>query len=147
MKLYNFTLQDYEELVDMYYEFTKSVYTKRKIGEKYFFYKTVNEWISSRKNIVIVKKDGIIVGFTMAFINDNGGMTEPVYSAEIAYVKPEYRKTRAGYLLYKNSYNFAIEKELTLVANGLVTNDVSNMIRKHFDMEEMFINFERQYNG
>ena len=38
-----FFLSDYEAVVDMYYDFTREVFTERKIGYKYFFYKTVQE--------------------------------------------------------------------------------------------------------
>jgi hypothetical protein len=147
MRLFDFMLEDYEELVDMYYEFNREVYPDRLIGHRYFYYKTIMEWIHSNKDVIIVKKNGTIVGFSMSFVNDNGGLTETVYSGEMAYVKPEYRKTRAAYLLYRNVSEVAIEKKLTLVANGLATNGVSDMIRKHFDCKEMFTNFERTYNG
>jgi len=143
MKLRKFTIEDYEPVVDMYYEFTKEVYPDRKIGPKYFFYTMVSSWINSSKDIVLAVKGKDIVGFTMSFIEDNSGITEPIYFGELAYVRPEHRKTRAGYLLYNNVSNYAKENNLTLVANGLATNGVSDMIRKHFDCKEMFINFER----
>ncbi len=145
MKLYNFTLPDYEELVDMYYEFTKDVYSERTMGERYFFHKEITSWIANRRDVVIAKKDGTIVGFTMGYADDNSGLTNRVYNGVIAYVKPEYRKTRAAYMLYMNVSERAKDLELTLMANGLVTNGVSDMIEKHFDCKEMFMNFERTY--
>lgn len=144
IQLRKFRLNDYEELVDMYYEFTKEVYQDRKIGPKYFFHKKVSEWINESKDIVMATKDNKVVGFTLAFVDDTSGITEPIYFGEIAFVRPDYRKTRAGYLLYKNVSNYATELNMTLVANGLATNGVSNMIKKHFDCKEMFINFERK---
>lgn len=144
IQLRKFRLDDYKEVVDMYYEFTKEVYPNRKIGPKYFFYKKVSEWINDSKDIILAIHNEGIVGFTLAFIDDTSGITEPIYFGEIAFVRPEHRKTRAGYLLYKNVSNYAKEKELTLVANGLATNGVSDMIEKHFDCKRMFINFERE---
>ena len=143
MTLYSFLLSDFEETVQMYYEFTKEVYPDRKIGEKYFFYKEVMSWVNKQNDVIIVKKDGIAVGFSMAYVDTNSGLTESIYSGVIAYVKPDYRKTRAGYLLYKNVSECANDKKMILMANGLVTNGVSNMIKKHFDCKEMFINLER----
>ena len=144
MKLRNFYLTDFEELVNMYYDFTVEIYPHRKISPKYFFYKAVGEWINSRKDIILAVKDDIIVGFTLAYKDDNGGVTEPIYFGEIAYIKPEYRKTRAAYLMYHNIVSYATEQKLILVANGLATTGVSKMIKKHFDCKEMFVNFEKE---
>ena len=144
MTLHNMLLPDYEEVVDMYYDFTKEVYPERTVGERYFFYKEVESWINNRRDVVIVKKDDTIVGFSLSYVDQNSGLTSPIYNGVIAYVKPEYRKTRAAYLLYKNVSERANDLELTLMANGLVTNGVSNMVKKHFDCKEMFINFERK---
>ena len=142
MTLFDFMITDYEEVVDMYYEFTKEVYPDRQIGYRYFFYKEVMKWINHGNDIVVVKNDNGIVGFSMAYVDDNNGLTEPIYNGVLAYVKPEYRKTRAAYLLYNNVYSLARDKNLIVNANGLVTNGVSDMIKKHFDCKEMFINFE-----
>ena len=147
MVLRKMSLKDYEEVVDMYYNFTKDVYPDRKIGERYFFYKEVMSWINNSRDVILVKKDDITVGFSLSYVDMNGGMTEKIYNGVIAYVKPEYRKTRAAYMLYKNISEYAKDKELTLVANGLATNGVSNMIKKHFDCKEMFVNFERKCNA
>lgn len=145
MTLHRMLLPDFEEIVDMYYNFTKEVYSERTVGERYFFYKEVMHWIEKRRDVIIVKKDDTIVGFSLAHIDNNMGLTNPIYNGIIAYVKPEYRKTRAAYLLYKNMSDFAHEKGLTVTANGLVTNGVSKMIGKHFECKEMFMNFERTY--
>lgn len=147
MTLHRMLLPDFEEVVDMYYEFTKEVYPERTVGERYFFYKEVMQWINNRRDVILAKKDDTIVGFSLGYKDDNLGLTNPVYNGVIAYVKPEYRKTRAAYMLYKNISSLAEERGLTLMANGLVTNGVSNMIKKHFDCKEMFMNFERTYKG
>ena len=148
MNLRRITLEDFEEVVQMYYDFTVEVFgSQRKISPKYFYYKAVIDWINSSKDVIIAEKDSTIVGFSMAYVDDFGGLTEPVYNGEIAYVKPEYRKTRAGYMLYKNVVAYADEIKMTLVANGRVDNGVDKMIEKHFDCKRMFINVERNYNG
>ena len=144
MTLHNFLLSDYEEVVQMYHDFTAEVYPDRKIGQMYFYYKSVIEWIATKKDIVIVKKDDTIVGFTMSYVDANGGLTEPLYQGVIAYVKPDYRNTRAAYLIYKNVSDVANEKKLTLVSSCLVSNGVSDMVQKHFQCEEMFISLERK---
>ena len=146
MKLSNFILPDYEEVVNMYYEFTKEVYPTRKTGERYFFYKEVMYWISNRKNVVIVRKDDIIVGFSMSYIDSGCGLTNETYNGEIAYIKPEYRMTRAAYMLYSNIFERSKELRLTLVVNGNIATGSSDLIEKHSDCKRMNINFERTYN-
>lgn len=147
MRLERFILPYYEEVVNMFYEFTKEIYPERRIGEKYFFYKEVLNWINDGKDIILAKKDDEIAGFSLAYIDENGGLTNTIYHGDIVYVKPQFRKTRAAYLLYKNGADYAEEKGLSVIANGLATTDVAKMIKKHFDCKEMFINFERTYHG
>lgn len=145
MKLREFNLGDYEEVVNMYYEFTIEVFgDKRKISPKYFFYKSVIEWINSNKHIIVVCKDNEICGFSMSYIDECNGLTEPVYNCETCYIKQEFRNTRAAYLLYNNGYSVANDLRLNLLTNGRIRNGVSNMMKKHFDLEEQFINFERK---
>ena len=144
MILRKMMLKDFEEVVDMYYNFTKEIYPKRTIGERYFFYKEVMSWINNNRDVILVEKDGTIAGFSLSYIDMNNGLTETIYNGVIAYVKPEYRKTRAAYMLYRNMSEYAKEQGLTIIANGLATTDVAKMIKKHFECEEMFVNFERR---
>ena len=144
MTLHKFTFDDYEDVVDMYYNFTKDVYPDRKIGYRYFFYKEVMKWVNLSNHIIVAKKGDIAVGFSLSYVDENAGLTNTIYNGVIAYVKPEYRKTKAAYMLYKNVSSKAKEIGLTLMANGLVTNGVSDMIEKHFDCKRMFINYERK---
>lgn len=141
-------MNDFEEVVNMYYEFIKEVFgAKRKVSPKYFFYKEVMHWVNNKRDILLVVKGEDICGFSMCYLDSFNNLTEPVYNAECAYVKPEYRKTRAAYILFKNGYNYAKEKNLNLVTNGRIENGVADMMKKHFKLEEQFINFERINNG
>ena len=143
MQIVEFRLEFYEDVVDMYYSFMVELFgDKRKINPKYFYYKAVQDWILNKQHIVLVVSKGDVVGFSKCFIDDMNGLTEPIYNADICYVKEKYRNTRAGYLLYHNGYNMAKELNLTLVANARVENGVDKMIEKHFDLERMFINYE-----
>lgn len=148
IKLREITLEDYEEVVKMYFDFTTEVFSdKRKISPIYFFYKEVTNWINSNKHIILAYEGNKVLGFSFSYVDNFNGLTEDIYNCEIAYVKPEYRKTRAAYLLYKNGYNMSIELGLNIHTNGRVCNGVSDMIKKHFNLEEQFINFEGVYNG
>ena len=145
MTLDKFTLDDYEEVVDMFYELNKEFYRDiRIIGPKYFYYKAVTNWIADKKHIILCKdKKGIIVGFTMSYIDAVCGLTETVYNGELAYVKPKYRNTRAAYLLYNNVASVAKELKLNLSSNSRVENGVDKMIEKHFTTNKVFSNYER----
>lgn len=142
MTLEKFSLKYYEQLVSMYYRFTVEVYPDRKIGYMYSFYRAVNEWIEKKHDIVLAIKDGYAVGFTVCFVNDMGGITEPVYVAEFAYVEPEYRNTRAGYLLYKNAYNYSKDINMKIVSMSRIENGVDKMVLKHFDVKPKYIMVE-----
>lgn len=139
--LKKFQLSDYEELVDMFYEFTKECYKDRKIGIKYRFYERVNQWIDNKYDIILGLKDDDIIGFTLCY-KDMSGLTEPMYIAEIAYVKPEYRKSRIGYMLYMNSFNYAMEIGMNIETRSRVENNVDKMVAKHFNVKPTYIQFE-----
>lgn len=143
MELRKANLNDFEQIVEMFYNFTKEIYPDRKIGSKYFFYEVVSSWIKDNKDVIVTYNDKEITGFSLSYKDFNNGLTEPIYFGEIAYVKPEYRKTRAAYLLYKNGSEYAKEQNLTVVTNALATTGVSDMIQKHFSCKQMFINLER----
>lgn len=138
MILRKFRLDDYEELVDMFYEFTSEVYSNRKIGSKYFFYRAVQEWINDKKDIVVAVNNDTIVGFTLAYVDDLRGITEPVYQGDICYVREEYRNTRAAYMLYKNVYNYGKELGLIINSNGRISNGIDKMVMKHFKASAKF---------
>lgn len=148
MIIRKFELDDFEEVVGMYQALTAEIYCDRKQGAKYFFYRTVVDWVANGRNIIIADKDGEVVGFTMGYIDPCGGVTETVYNGELAYVKPKYRKTRAAYMLYHNVSNFAKEQGLTLVANAYIGgNDNVDKIQQKLGGKPKFISMERIINA
>ncbi len=144
MKIRQFRLDDYEELVGMLYELNRETYQDiRRLSPMYFYYKAVSNWINADKHIVIgTTDDDSIVGFTMSYRDDVSGLTEEVYMGELAYVKPEYRNSRVSYMLYNNVVKVAEELNLNLVSNSRVENGVDRMVEKHFKPKKMFVNFE-----
>jgi len=142
------TLNDYEEVATMYHRFITEVFSEdRKISLIYFCYKMVIDWINDKKHIVVAEKNGVICGFSLCFVDDFNGLTEPIYNCDIAYVKPEYRKTRAAYLLYHNAYNIAKELGLNIHSQGRIENGVKDMMIKHFNLKEKFTVLEGVNNG
>lgn len=144
MRIRRMEIGDFEEVVDMYYNFCKEVFgAKRKIAPKYFYYQMVTDWINSGKDIIIAyDKDCKTYGFSMCYKDVFNYLTEPVYTCEVAYVKPEYRNTRAAYMLFKNGYSYAKEQGLNIVVSGRVSNGVDKIIDKHFNLDKQTISFE-----
>lgn len=142
MNLRRFKPEDFEDVVSMYHSFVSEIYPNRKINPKYFFYRKVQEWVSTGKDIIVCTKDDELVGFSMAYRDDTSGLTEEVYCGDIAYVKPDYRKSRAAYMMYNNMHKYAMELGLKITANGRVENGIDEMIKKHFNAVPTFISFE-----
>lgn len=114
------TTDDYLELVGMYRELLAVTYEDMQLGKDIFMYGAVIEWFKQNKDIVICEKeDGIITGFTVAYLQDTG-VVEPYYYGDIAYVKPEFRKGRSAYLLYNNGVNYAKKEGLPIIAKAYV---------------------------
>ena len=144
MRLTKFKLEHYEEIVNMYYNFNNEVYGSfRKIGSKYFYYKAVQSWINDNKHIVVAcNKEGTVTGFSLCFVDDFYGLTESIYNCELCYVKPDYRNTRASYLLYNNGFSVAKELGLNISSSGRIENNVDKLMEKHFNLKPKFTNME-----
>lgn len=116
----------------------------RKIGEDYFFYRSVIGWVQAGKHIIVAHKGDEIVGFSLCYIEELG-TTEPVYFGECAYVKPKHRKTKASYLLYKNGSDKASELGLALHSNAYIGgNNKVDKIQSKFNLVPMFVGMERK---
>ena len=116
------TLKDYEELVSMYKDLVYTVYHGMKVNDDIFLYGTVLEWFKKKRDIIVCEtKDGDIAGFSLSFIEDIA-IVEPYYMGDIAYVKPEYRKTRCAYLLYNNVVDYGKRIGLKVRAKAYVGN-------------------------
>jgi len=145
MTLRKATLEDFTELVLMYKDLIKTVYHNMKLSDDIFFYGAVIEWFKLNKDIIIAEHEGNIAGFTLAYV-ENLQIVEPYYFGDIAYVKPEYRKTRCAYLLYNNVVNFGKELGLKVEARAFVGNGNKNKVDKlqtRFGVQE-FIHFRTE---
>ena len=150
MKIRPFALKDFEDVVEMYYKLVKHLSSNRKLGDKYFFYRTVMGWVANGNDIFIAEHDnGKVVGFAMGRVDDTGGITEPVYIAEIAFVKEEYRNSRAAYMLYNHVFNLAKENGITIVADAYVGDNSKDQVNKIVGkfLEPTFIKYERVFHG
>lgn len=130
MKLRHATVRDYTELVQMYKGLCSTVYHDMKLGEDIVFYGAVIEWFRACRDIVIAETDdGNIAGFTLAYV-ENILIVEPYYYCDIAYVKQEYRKSRAAYMLYNNCVNYAKELGLRAHAKAFIGNGNKDQVDK-----------------
>jgi len=113
-------LTDFKELVEMYIDLIKTLYKGFNIKEDIYFHRIVIGWFETKKDIVVCETDsGDIAGFTLGYIDDIG-IVDPYYNGDIAYVKPEYRKTRVAYLLYMNVVKFAKQQGLRCIAKAFI---------------------------
>lgn len=130
MKLRPAKLSDYEEIVGMYKELVKATYHDMKIGVDAYFYGSVLEWFKGNKHITVCElDDGTIAGFTLAYVEDIG-IIEPYYYGDIAYVKPEHRKTRVAHKLYHNVLGFGKGLGLKVQAKAYVGNGNKDKVDK-----------------
>lgn len=114
-------LSEFEELVKMYMDLIKVLYKGFNIKDSAYFYRIVIGWFETQKDIVVCvdKSNGEIAGFTLGYIDDIG-IVDPYYNGDIAYVKPEYRKTRVAFLLYQNVVKYAEKLKMRCIAKAFV---------------------------
>lgn len=130
MKLRPALLSDFEELVKMFKDLIITVYDGFEINEDIFFYGTVEKWYHAKKDIIVCEKDdGTITGFSVAYIED-AGFIKPYYMGDLAYVKPEFRKGRTAYLLYKNVVDYATQQGLPVIAKAYVSEENKDQVDK-----------------
>ena len=130
MKLRNATVADHDVLVEMFSDLITTIYKGFKIGQPFFFHRTVIAWFEKNNDVIICEKDdGTVVGFSMGYVDDIG-FIEAYYKGEIAYVKPEFRKTRCAYLLYNNLANYAKQQGFHIISSAYVGGDNRDQVDK-----------------
>lgn len=146
MKIRRAEIKDFEEVVEMYYCLIKDVYPHRPTKARLFFYNAVIKWVENSCDIMVAEADnGEIAGFTLCYIKDEG-IYDPYYFGDIAYVKPEYRHSKASYLLYRSGSDMAKELNMALVAKAYVGHGNKNkvdQIQEKFGMKPQFVEYER----
>lgn len=89
--------------------------------------------------IFVAEKDGLVVGFLMAFVNPYAFTTGFFSSQEVIYVRPEYRGTRAAALLLEafNSWSDRIgAREVFVgVANGRKAHKFAAFVQRMFSFD------------
>lgn len=130
MKIRLATISDHEVLVEMFSDLIKTIYKGFKIGEPFFFHRNVIAWFEKNNDVIICEKDdGTVAGFSMGYIEDIG-FIEPYYKGEIAYVKPEFRKTRCAYMLYNNLAKYAEQQGLHIISSAYVGDGNQDQVDK-----------------
>ncbi len=111
--------EDFEEVVNMFYDLTKETFKHRTIKEKYHFFKVVLSWYEKKYQIILTLNDNVISGFYVAFVDNFSHLTEPFYFCAEMYLKKEFRKTKAFYLMQENLINISDKLKMPLVCEGL----------------------------
>lgn len=131
---------DIPELVQMYRSLLVIAYPQRRIAPTEVLYGLVVQWFKNKDTITIVYNDDGLVGFTLMNFNNAGGSTETVIDAEISYVKPQYRKSRAAYLLYKEGLKYAVHMGMGVMSTS--NPDSAPIMKKRYNAELTFSHFE-----
>ena len=132
MKLLPYNQVFYEDVVEMFYDMTKEIYPDRTIGFKQNFYRDVDKWsLDANVDVVMVVSDKDVIGFSKSFVDDNRGLTEPHYYTELTYIKPEYRKSRATFMLIDNIDKYANEMNVANVMHVRIDNGWSDTLTKY----------------
>jgi L-amino acid N-acyltransferase YncA len=144
MKLRKAEYGDYEAIVDMYVDLIDNVYPERRKAPKMKFYSQVLQWFTDKEHIRVVEKDGEVIAFALCIFDNARGVTETVYHAEIAYVKPKFQKSKAVYLLYNDIVNWAIENDFVLQTSSIPENGVAKIIEKRFNSQLRFQTYSQR---
>jgi len=137
-----FTIDDYEVVVDMLHRLYKETHGYKTINPKYFFYKEVMSWINDSKDIVVAVKDDEVIGFTLCFVKEYNGLCDSVYHGEYGYVYEKNRKSRAAYMLYHNAYKYSRELGMLMSITNSISSGASDMVEKHFGYKPKFTTME-----
>lgn len=112
-------ISDLNEIVSMYKKVIKEVYPSKKLGSDFHFYKAVINWIDIGHDLIISENNNIVSGFCMSYVDNMGGLIAPIYYGSEIFVKPEYRKTKAFYLMQKNIIKTAQSKKMDLISDAI----------------------------
>jgi len=99
-------------------------------------------WINGNLSLVVVK-DSDIVGMLFASVNTPWFSDERYATEDILYVTPEYRGTRAGYLLVRGFMDWVKQTGVKHVRAGVSTGTgpAAERLYRHFGMSYMGGNF------
>ena len=144
MEIRKANYDDYEELVEMYYALIHDVYPERKKAPKMYFFQQVINWFQPYFHIRIATKNDTIMGFTLCSFDNSNGVTETIYHADISYIKPEYRKTRAAFLLYMDIVHWAIDNNYVLQTASIPETGADKLIAKRFNSKLRFSTYSQR---
>lgn len=102
----------------------------------------VGNWIHTQALFVVEDGDNV-VGMLAATIRETWFGPEPFASEELFYVIPEYRGTRAAFLLMKAYMSWAEEQGVKHIRAGVATGGAPGAERlyEHFGMQRMGGNY------
>lgn len=140
MKIRKATVEDIPVLVEMYIDLVTIAYPKRRIAPPIIFYDIVVDWILTEKRVRVTYNNTELTGFSYISTNNAGGLTETLLDAEISYVKVEYRKSRAAYLIYKDGFDYALSMNMGMMSTSNI--ESSPIVGKRFGAENTFLHWE-----
>lgn len=98
--------------------------------------------------LLVAEKDDKLIGMMFASVKKPWFSDEEYATEDILYVVPEYRGTRAGFLLVRGLLDWVKEKGFKHVRAGVSTGtgQAAEKLYRHFGMEYMGGNFIAHFN-
>ena len=129
-----------KEITLMYMSLIKIVYPDRIHSAETVYKGIVLRWLVQQQRVSIIEKENEIIGFSVIGWHNVGGATDWYLDAEISFVKEEYRKSRAAYIMYKDGIDYAISEGLGIMSTS--NPDSSPIIQKRYNSKHLFNHFE-----
>jgi len=139
MKIRKAVGTDIPELAKMHYDLLHNAYPTRMIAPIEYIYQAVTDWIL-KDEFIRVTYDTEITGFILVRPESAGGLTETILNAEITYVKPQYRNTKAAFTLMYAGFEFAKECNLGICSTN--NSQSADIVEKRFGAVKSFTHFE-----
>lgn len=119
-----------KDVARLYLDFLNEMYQDRSVATFTKCLNIVNNWFKAKLDVYGIIEDGKLYGFSLSYIDTNGGTIKPEYRAEITYVVPELRKTKWSYKLLKLPIELGLKANLPVVSKSTTNNGVNKLHRK-----------------
>ena len=139
MKIRPFKSTDLFEVVKMYQDLMRICYPEFEQKDEKSFTIKVLKWICNKHDLIVAEDKGELIGFSLSYV-ETFEVLEPFYYVDIIYIKKEYRKTKAAYLLYKNAQRIALHLNLHYIGKAL-TGEPAEILQKR-GMRPIFTEFK-----
>ena len=121
----------YECIAKMYKKFLQEVYPDRVLSDDITIHRVVMSWYAPSIDLFVsINSADKVCGFSLDFIDTNGGTLSPIYRAEIGFTLTKQRFSKSTYMLMHATINRAKELGLTLNSKASLYNGTEKLHSK-----------------